>query len=60
MIIDRPRNNRPESKGINGIAVVNQFVFLGSFITNLGRCTLEDSCYKRSHGKAYHDLFLKL
>lgn len=41
MIIDRPRNNRPDINGINGIAMVNQFEYLGSLLTDTGGCTPE-------------------
>jgi len=51
MIIDRQ-----ETKGINGKAVVNQFVYLRPLITNLGRCTLEVKGGQRLQKKSWQSL----
>lgn len=38
MIVDRPITNLPEMKQINNITTIEQFVDLGSLITNTGGC----------------------
>ncbi len=41
MIIDRPRNNRPDVAEIAGVEVVTHFTYLGSEIDNNGGCEKE-------------------